>query len=112
MSIDRTTYAFIGVHVPASQYGDRYVGDETDRLDDVIRDFGVAGLGHLTAGPYDEDELFLVVGEAYEVEPGEFLKLDSRPISPEAVVAVNELAARAGYGDIGPVGWIVVSHVG
>jgi len=112
MSMDHTTYVFYGVHVPRDQYEGFHIWEESERLDKVINEFGVKYLGHLTAGRYDQDELYLVAGDAREVTPGNPWLMDAYTVSPDTMQALYALAAKAGYGGLGVTGWMVVINEG
>lgn len=112
MSIHRSTYVFYGVRVPADQYAPTHLWDECDRIDGMIRRFRLEGAGRLASGPYDWDDLYLVVGDTHEVTPDEPWQADPRPLSSSAKQTVYMLAARLGYSGIGPVRLTVVVDEG
>ena len=114
MGFSHSTYHFYGVHVPEEKYQTEHQFREIDWLDAVIRHTpGLDGirLGHITAGDYDADELFLcAVPENADVEValGTWAVATPESHRPEWDDQLKLLAEAAGYGDIGAPGWIVV----
>ena len=112
------TNHFYGVHVPREQYAGTHLYDETDRLDKLIKgasDFP-AGLRHVTAGEYDQYELFLAfvpADERIEVPLGEW-RLTNYTIRvwdlPEWDRLLSELVSEAGYENLGDPGWVTVPY--
>lgn len=123
MGIDVTTYVAYGVHVPS----DRYQGsawNQTDLIDEARKSIETpphVSLGHLTAGSYERDELFLCCSRPYDrddplthadVELGThrvypaswFSSVERREWDHYLKLLIDEL----GYGDLGEPGWIVV----
>lgn len=119
MGMYQSTYHAFGVHVPRYLYEPGGPWTETERLDELIAELGLGdtGLGHLTAGNYDRDELFLVVvrdGEDCEVKLGSFAIRRPKPFThnqdPRPGL-IARLAEAAGYGDLGEPGWLVIPDV-
>ena len=85
MGYTTTAYAFYGVYIPREQwpYGSRHLNDETGRIDAVLKanKGAVPDVGHLEAGKYDEDMLFLTAdvtpGENLEVALGSFKRFEA-----------------------------------
>jgi hypothetical protein len=124
MGIYRSTYVAYGVHVP----GDKYEGSawqEGERLDSVIYEAGLkeTDVGHMTAGAYDRDELFIVCSPPYDRDdPTTHVQIElgswrSYPASwfqsPERFRwddLIDQVVTAAWYGDLGEPGWIVVPN--
>ncbi len=83
MSYSTRAYAFYGCNVPRDLWADNHVWAEADRTQDVLsaNRAELPDVGYLTAGPYDNDFLFLTghvtPGEHAEVELGEFLVFEA-----------------------------------
>lgn len=116
MGYIHSSYAFYGVHVPSSQYKG-YAPEEGERLDGVIKSVSTVGgprVGHVSAGPYDDDMLFLCVvpdGWDVEVELGAFRSFRCEKHQedlPGWDRALSRVAAAAGYRNLEEPGWIVV----
>ena len=118
MGATHGTYAFFGVHIPRGMY--QAGGNQTREIDwieaviDKTPRLNGQGLGYITAGEYDRDELFLTVRavddtKSAEVELGTFRRLDL--VTPYAWTALLGLLVReAGYPQdvVWAPGWIVV----
>lgn len=113
MGMEHSTYHAFGVHVPAEQYQTGHIQSECEWLDAVIKHTeGLDNrlLGHLSAGDYDRDQLFLVASEtdeSLEVSLGSFMVLSEVDVTGRAE-AIKALAAAAGYTGLSEPGWIVV----
>lgn len=113
MTIYHSTYAAYGVHVPREQYFTQHIQTEAEWLDVVIKntpELKGQGLGHLSAGPYDRDELFLVLspeGEDVEVVSELFRVLTDKEAAGRAS-KIKALAKAAGYDGLAEPGWLVV----
>lgn len=112
MGFSHSTYAFVGVHVPRGQYeGDP--GQEAERLDELINDIPALrkqGVGHVTAGDYDRDELFLCWvpdGQSCEVKLGAW-KAFGQQVPMNAFLAFERLARAAGYTGLAEPAFLVV----
>jgi hypothetical protein len=114
MGSTQSTYCFFGLHVPEDQYQTDHQQRETEYIDAMIRHtpkLQGRGLGHVTAGDYDRDMLFLAVTDKdwrIEVPLGEFHVFDRRSYRPEWAHALAELVNALGYNPPGPPGWVVV----
>ncbi|AMD42747.1 hypothetical protein SEA_XKCD426_6 [Streptomyces phage Xkcd426] len=117
MGFSHSTYHFFGVHVPPKAYQTDHIQRESEWLDGVIRHtpgLNGTGLGHLTAGDYDRDMLFLCVvpdGVSCEVELGQFGRATREAFSPEWNQLLRQLAEAAGYSDLDAPAWLVVPDV-
>lgn len=126
MGTRHSTYAAYGVHVPRDKYNG-YVLTECERLDQVIKDAMLGGtdVGHLTAGRYDRNELFIVCSPPYktddpltdiEIELGTHRSYPASWFDSEQRCEwdslIRQVAAAAGYGDLGEPGWLVVPGEG
>ncbi|AKA61673.1 hypothetical protein SEA_YDN12_6 [Streptomyces phage YDN12] len=113
MGMEHSTYHAFGVHVPADQYQTGHIQSEGVWLDAVIKNTeGLDNrlLGHLSAGDYDRDELFLTAsedGEFLEVPLGTFAVLAEVDVTGRAD-AIKALAETAGYTGLAEPGWLVV----
>lgn len=113
MGFSHSTYHGFGVHVPREQYRTGHTQSEGEWLDAVIRHTeGLDNrlLGHLSAGDYDRDELFLIAsgpGETLTVELGSFVVLAAVDVTGRAE-AVKALAEAAGYTLTTEPGWLVI----
>lgn len=116
MGFSHSTYHGFGVHVPAAQYQTGHIQSECEWLDAVIRHTrGLDNrlLGHLSAGDYDRDQLFLIASETdetLEVELGSFMVLSEVDVEGRAE-AIKALAEAAGYRDLAEPGWLIVPDV-
>lgn len=121
MSYDTSAYAFFGVHIPRDQY--QAGGNQTQEcgwLDAVIRntpELTGQGLGHVTAGRYDADELFLAVSDpadkgGVEIELGTFKRMDTT-VPLVWTMLLERLVREAGYdqSEIQPPTWIALPDV-
>lgn len=125
MGFSHGTYVAYGVHVPQDKWhkDSGYAGAEGERIDGVIREVGLNGtdVGHMSAGSYDRDQLFLVCSPPYvhdkpethvEIELGSFRVYRASWFSTSRCLTWNgylkKVADAAGYGDLGEPGWIVV----
>lgn len=113
MGFTHSTYHGFGVHVPASQYQTGHIQSETEWLDAVIKHtkgLPPGLLGHLSAGDYDRDQLFLIAStrdETLEVALGTFMVLSEVDVTGRAE-AIKTLAEAAGYSGLAEPGWLVV----
>ncbi len=113
MGFSHSTYHGFGVHVPADQYQTGHIQSECEWLDAVIKHTeGLDNrlLGHLSAGDYDRDQLFLIASETdetLEVELGSFMVLAEVNTEGRAE-AIKALAEAAGYTGLSEPGWLVV----
>lgn len=121
MSIDHSAYLVYGVPVPEDRYHvGTFADTESGWVDAVIKHtpgLDSERLGHLTAGDYDENHLFLTYdlpgweGKSAEVELGSYVVLGIGSFSPDAHLANEQLrllAEAAQYGVLDEPGWIVV----
>lgn len=116
MGIFHTTYFFYGVHVPREKYVTDRQYRETEFLDGVIRTIPDRRniLGHVTAGDYDSDELFLCASpkdDDIETELGTFKVVQSHTRAMEVTEwdrLLAQLIEKAGYEGLDEPGWIVV----
>lgn len=116
MGYYHSTYHFFGAHVPAELFKGRHLWEEEERLDQVIKDAGLSGtgVGHLSAGSYDNDFLFLVVSdknESLETKLGAFsVDPASDPEPREWAALLIQTAQAAGYdlSGFGIIGWYTV----
>jgi hypothetical protein len=112
MGFDHSTYAFVGVHVPSDQY-EGHASEEAERLDVVINNdprLKELGVGHIYAGDYDRDELFLCwvpEGTGCEVQLGEW-KAFEQQIPMKAFLALMHLGVAAGYTGLAEPAFLVV----
>lgn len=120
MGFSHATYFGYGVHVPVELYKGEsaHAWHESERIDEggLLRGPGVERVGHLTAGSYDNDELFLVasdVDDEHEVGLGSHIvlhphtKAHSLPVWDEQLRVAWE---RCGYPpeQFPEPGWLVV----
>lgn len=120
MGYSTSTYMGYGVHVPAAQY-DGYAWTESERLDNsgILRDPRLAAVGHLTAGDYDRDELFLIASDKddkLEVELGSFMVVHPHTKAmqlPDWDQQLTRAWVAAGYNPAAmpEPGWIVTPDV-
>ena len=123
MGYSHSTYHFYGVHVPKDQYETDHIGRETEWLDAVIGSVATpydASLGHITAGNYDRDELFLVAGPRFdpndesthiEVRLGSWRRVDQARFQKDVAIwddLLSKVVSAAGYTGLDKPGWIVV----
>lgn len=117
MGMFNSTYHFYGVHVPVDKQVERGVWLEADRIDNLINDddrFADTGVSYVTAGPYDDNFLFLCVSPeraSCQVDLGEFAVrryYDHAHDIPRWDELIKTLARVAGYGDLGDPGWVTV----
>lgn len=109
------TYHFYGVHVPREQYRTDHLYDETDRLTEVVATgptLSGVRVGYVTAGEYDEYELFLCVvptGFDREVPLGEWRKTGPETHAQDIQAwddLLHTLATVAEYEGLSEPGWI------
>ncbi|ATN93746.1 hypothetical protein SEA_ABT2GRADUATEX2_6 [Streptomyces phage Abt2graduatex2] len=116
MGFDHSTYHGFGVHVPRDRYQTGHIQSECEWLDAVIKHtkgLPPGLLGHLSAGDYDRDELFLIAStrnETLEVALGTFAVLAEVDVTGRAD-ALKLLAEAAGYGELAEPGWLVIPDV-
>lgn len=117
MGMSHAAYLVYGVHVPAEKFTEGHLYSETDKLDSLINEtpgMDAAGVGHLTAGNYDRDHLFLAVTPEdwdAEVELGTFRVIRADTFAEHRLLwdeHLDHLAALAGYEGLERPGWIVV----
>ena len=121
MGMSHSTYLVYGVPVPEDRFYMRAHADvESGWLHAVIQHtpgLDSERLGHLTAGDYDQNHLFLTYdlpcreGKGVEVELGSYMVLGVSSFSADAHTAnvqLRLLAEAAQYGELGEPGWIVV----
>lgn len=124
MGYTTSAYHFYGIHVPHSEFDCLHPWGESERLDELIAEVNTVieptnvRLGHVTAGRYDDDMLFVGIitddGPDWEVGLGEFRIIRASPsVPPGWDEALKLLADRAGYDPdvIGKPGWITVPSV-
>lgn len=112
------TYHFYGVHVPREKYVTDSQQRETGFIDGVIKILNNPrhALGHVKAGEYDQEELFLCTvpnGDDIEAELGTFKA--TRPDTRAAEVAewdqlLANLIGVIGYEGLDEPGWITVPY--
>ena len=114
--IERNIKLFYGAHVPDDEYAGHPWHEEQrlkDYMDDSLKD-RFPGLTVITAGPYDQHELFLAVvpkGEGAEVTVGGFEVLTESSMHADADWdnGISALWRAAGYGGHPHPGWIIVA---
>lgn len=117
MGFWHSTYHFFGIHVPQDKYQTTSQQQETEWLDAVIKNtpgLSGTGLGYVTAGDYDRDELFLCVrpnGESTEVKLGNFAQVTRESHRPEWHQLLLKFAEAAGYEGLDEPAYIVVPDV-
>ncbi|MYY08811.1 hypothetical protein GT204_07815 [Streptomyces sp. SID4919] len=108
MGFHHSTYFAYGTHIPTS-----HAWDEADRIDTVLaRVWDICpAVGHLTAGDYDRDRLFLVT-HSTEVSLGAYEHVTPDAYPPEQIADwTRQIAAAAdalGYTALAAPGWLVV----
>lgn len=113
MGFSHSTYQGFGMHVPKAQYQSGHIQSEGQWLDAVIRhtpDLDNRLLGHLSAGDYDKDELFLIASEPdedLEVSLGSFMVTSEVDVEGRAE-ALKALAEAAGYSGLAEPGWLII----
>lgn len=121
MGMDYCAYQFFGIHVPESKFVTTSIFTEQGWIDGIIKhtpglDTGGV-LGHLMAGPYDQDMFFLVAWQPYdpenpcsgiEVELGYFRQVTEESFDPEWDQLLRRLAEAAGYTGLDDPAWITV----
>lgn len=112
MGYYQSAYAFYGIHIPSDQWTEGYAGAEGEKIDSILRALGnkVKYVGHLSAGQYDNDRLFLVAShkdESLEVELGEYRRFTADVHEHWALELVC-VAQAMGYTDLEEPSWIVV----
>lgn len=115
MGFSHSTYHFYGVHIPEDAY-EGHAWTEAERLDGVIAALGerATGVGHIEAGNYDRDRLFLCVvpdGVDSSVNLGSFAvvcpELDFETLTLWEIKMQTVIDAR-GYSHVGRFGFHVV----
>lgn len=116
MGFSQSAYHFYGAYVPETQWQCNWASAEGERLDDIIRELFPHGdaasvrVGHLAAGDYDRNMLFLCIsieGLDIEVELGEFRMSPDIPDLVNWGTAIRMVADAAGYQGL-VTGWITV----
>lgn len=120
MGFSHSTYHFYGVHVPREQYHTDHPWRETEFIDATIKhtpELAGSDVGHITAGDYDRDELFLCVvpdDTSCEVALGSFA-VTSHHLYGKDLPAWDRqlllLIEALGYKDVGALGWHVVPDI-
>ena len=116
MGFSHSTYFFYGVHVPRERYVTDSQHRETELLGAAIKSLNdpTKALGYITAGDYDQDELFLVTvpdGRDCEVDLGTFTVTHPHTdagLIPEWDRLLANLIGVVGYEGLAEPGWIVV----
>ncbi|QBZ73491.1 hypothetical protein SEA_MISCHIEF19_6 [Streptomyces phage Mischief19] len=121
MGFSHSTYYGYGVHVPTERFvaEHKHTWAETDRIDEggLLSHPGTERIGHLSAGDYDRDMLFLVAsdpGDEHEVKLGSFVTLQphtkahSLPVWDEQLRVAWERCGYGPGGDMPEPGWLVV----
>lgn len=118
MGYSHSTYMGYGVLVDVSQYkGDSpHAWHEGQRLDPILRDPRTAAVGHLSAGGYDNDHLFLIASDpddTLEVNLGSFMIVHPHTKAmklPDWDEQLTRAWVAAGYDPkaMPEPGWIVV----
>lgn len=122
MGFTTSAYAFYGIHIPSDQWAElsNQAYEEGERLDPIIRDVfkdadpGTPKVGHLAAGRYDDDMLFIGIdtGDSWEVGLGEYrVSLTPAAIPRSWDTALRAVANAAGYTGLEQPGWITVPSV-
>lgn len=119
MGFSHSTYHFYGVHVPREHYHTDHQQRECEFIDATIKhtpELAGSDVGHITAGDYDRDELFLCVvpeGDYVEVDLGGFRVCPVIPTEEVTgwYVQLNLLIEALGYKDVGQIGWYVVPDI-
>ena len=117
MGFSTSAYHFYGVHVPKSEWSEKWATAEAELLDPIIH--AVKDLApdvtHLTAGAYDEDMLFLCIhqhGVSVEVKLGTYRHVtvgNVRDLGWDAQLLA--VADTMGYELTDWPGWITVPDV-
>lgn len=112
MGMYHSTYFAYGVHIPLAD--DVHVWAETDRIDRELPGDRCPDVGHLTAGNYDADRLFLTT-QCDEVKLGTYKHVTPETVTAEQLADWNQQLAVAvdalGYGtlpDLAGPGWICI----
>ncbi|MFI0915226.1 hypothetical protein [Streptomyces abikoensis] len=107
MGMYHATYFAYGIHVTI----DIHAWEEAERIDAELPRDRCPDVGHLSAGDYDCDMLFLVT-KATEVALGKFEHVTPNTTTAEQLADWNrqlaEAAAALGYGRITEPGWLIV----
>ena len=117
MGFSHSTYHFYGVHVPREQYHTDHQSRETDFIDATIRhtpELAGSDAGHITAGDYDRDELFLCVvpdGTDCEVSLGDWAVANRHTDTAAFERQLSLLINALGYEGLGEPGWCVVPDI-
>lgn len=113
MGFSHSTYHAFGTHVPREQYQTGHIQSEGEWLDAVINHtpgLAESGVGYLSAGDYDRDQLFLTASKPDEtlvLKLGSFRVLSEVDVTGRAEV-IKALAAAAGYTGLSEPGWLVI----
>lgn len=114
MGMYHSTYFAYGVHIPLPD--DAPVWEESNRIDLMLQAHAeqCPDVGHLTAGPYDADFLFLTT-KCAEVDLGKFERVTPESHDTEQLADWNRQLAHAvqalGYHDLPGIsapGWICI----
>lgn len=109
MGFSRSTYFAYGARITT----DQYAWQEAEHIEAELPKYNAAcpDVGHLTAGDYDADMVFLVT-QSREVELGEYEHVTPQTATPEQIADWDrQLIAAAmalGYEDMSAPGWLVV----
>ena len=114
MGFTTDAYHFYGVHVPKDQWMEHWANAEGERLDSVIHAVraDAPDVGHVTAGKYDEDMLFLAVvpkGTSIRIPLGDFRSVNGgTETDPSWNDQLLHVVKAIGYRRTSPPGWITV----
>lgn len=117
MGFSHSTYHFYGVHVPREQYRTDHQQRECEFIDATIKhtpELAGSDVGHITAGDYDLDELFLAVvpeGQSCLIKVGSFRIHPATCSADTWDVQLGLLIHALGYKDVGEPGWCVVPDI-
>lgn len=117
MGTSTSAYHFYGMHVPNAEWTDGWASGEGERVDKVVKLLGAeaASVGHLTAGDYDLDMLFLCIdqtGVSIEVNLGTFRLVRGTELAAVGWdTRLRRVAEAMGYVNVSEPGWITVPDV-
>lgn len=115
-----SAYAFFGIHVPRDQWEQPSgtVRAESDRLDLILsaaraKDDRLKDVGHLSAGGYDQDMLFLCASgkdQGIEASLGTYRRFSFPDVETARIwiEGLQVLALEAGYSGLEAPAWIAV----